>query len=154
MNNKEAQLGVEHPLGHVGMCILHQTSRDLGLGTQVRGKGQNKDGNIGEVIMFFRSISMEIVIPSSNKPPFLMITKTHDRKFEGVIPTGRDREAEAAKIATHVASAIMYRLVFGLDAEPDDIAEFIQIRSSGEHVKVATKWLSSTRQVTTTTTMT
>ena len=66
-----------------------------------------------------------------------MIAKTCDEEFEGILPTGRECEVEAARIATLVTSAIMYCLMFKLDAEPDDIAEFMQVRFSEEHVKVA-----------------
>ena len=50
---------------------------------------------------------------------------------------GREGEVEAAKIATHIASAIIYHLMFHLDTKPDNIAEFIRVRFLGEHVKVA-----------------
>ena len=65
-----------------------------------------------------------------------MIAKTNDRECEGILPTGREREAEATKISTRVALAIMYHLMFQLDTEPDDIAEFILLRFSEEHIKV------------------
>ena len=71
---------------------------DLELESKVKVK--NKDGNIVEVTMTLRSILMDIEIASSNKPLFLMVAGTRDRKFEGILPTEREHEAEAAKIAT------------------------------------------------------
>ena len=58
-----------------------------------------------------------------------MIAKTRNGEYEGIIPTGRECEAEATKITTHIVSAIMYRLIFKLDVE--------LFRCSDEHVKVA-----------------
>ena len=80
-------------------------------------------------------INLEVL--RSNKPLFLMITTNCEGKCEGVLLTGREREAEASKIATHVTSAIMYCMMFELLAEPDDIAQFIRYIFSHEHFKVA-----------------
>ena len=51
-----------------------------------------------------------------------MISVTGDGEYEGVVcPTGREYEGEATKITNHIASAIMYCLMFDLDAHPDNI---------------------------------
>ena len=54
-----------------------------------------------------------------------------------MLPTGRDCEAQAAKLAKHVASSIMYSLLFVKDAEPDDIIEFIRHNFTLKHAKIA-----------------
>ena len=66
-----------------------------------------------------------------------MIANTRDGEWEEILPTGREREAEATKMATNIALTIMYRVMFQIYAKLDDIAEFIWIRSSEEHAKVA-----------------
>ena len=73
-------------------------------------------------MMSIRTILMNIEVPSSRKPLFLMIAINHEGESEGVLHTGREQEAEVSKIATYVASAIMYRMMFELLVEPDDIA--------------------------------
>ena len=65
-----------------------------------------------------------------------MITTDFKGECEGVLLTGIERESEASKIATHVASVIMYCMMFELLIEPDDIAQFIRYRFPTEHVKV------------------
>ena len=60
---------------------------DLELKLEVKVK--NEDGDIVEVTMSLRSILVEITIPSSNKPLFLMIAGTRDGEFEGILHTGR-----------------------------------------------------------------
>ena len=57
-----------------------------------------------------------------------MVAKGRDGDHEGILLTGRECEAEAAKIATHTASAIMYCLMFHFEDEPDNITEFIRVR--------------------------
>ena len=98
---------------------------------------KNANGKIEVKMMSIRSIIMDIKVPSSKKPLVLMITINREGECGGVLPTGREREAEASNIATHVASAIMYRMMLELLAETDDIAQFIRFRFSHEHVKVA-----------------
>ena len=49
---------------------------------------------------------------------------------------GRECKGEATKTMKHVASAIMYHLIFVLEADPNDIAEFIRTRFSTKQVKV------------------
>ena len=66
-----------------------------------------------------------------------MIARSSSREYRRILPIGRERKTEAAKIVTHVASAVMYRLMCHLDAELDNIAEFIRVRFLEEHVKVA-----------------
>ena len=58
---------------------------ELELKSEVKVK--NEDGDIVEVTMSLRSILMEIVSPSSNKPLFLMVAGTHNREFEEILPT-------------------------------------------------------------------
>ena len=55
----------------------------------------NEEGNITEVTIFLHSILMGIEITSSktSKPLFLVITKSHDGEYEGILPTGRERKA-------------------------------------------------------------
>ena len=65
-----------------------------------------------------------------------MIAETGEGEFEGIIPTGREREGEATKIAKHVASTIMYCLIFIIEVDPNNIAEFIQTRFSTDQFKV------------------
>ena len=79
---------------------------------------------------------MDIIVPSSGKSPFLMIAAMGDGEFEGDVRTGREREGEATKITKHVASAIIYRLIFVLEADPEDIFEFTRVQFSTEQVKV------------------
>ena len=43
---------------------------------------------------------------------------------------------ESHKNAKHVVFSIKYRLIFVLEADPDDIAEFIRTRFSTEQVKI------------------
>ena len=97
----------------------------------------DENGKILTVVMSLCSILTEIEVPTSGKPLFIIIAATGDGKFEGAVHTQREREEEATKTATDVASAIMYHLIFVLEAHPDDIAKFIQVRFSIEHVKVA-----------------
>ena len=69
---------------------------------------------------------MDIVVLSSEKNLFLVISTTGDGEYEGVVcPTGRECEGEAMKITNHIASTIMYCLIFDLDTHPDKIIEFI-----------------------------
>ena len=68
---------------------------------------------------------MDIMVPTLGKHLFLVIDVTGESEFEGVVPTGREHEGEATKIAKHVASAITYRLIFVLEVDLDDITEFI-----------------------------
>ena len=88
------------------------------------------------IAMSLRSILMEITVPPSGKPLFLVIADTGDGYFEGTFTTGREREGEAIKIAKHVASTIMYRLIFVIEADPNDIAEFIRTRFSTDQAEV------------------
>ena len=78
-----------------------------------------------------------MMVPSSWKPLFLVIAVMGDGKFEGFFPMGRERKGEATKIVKHAASAIMYRLIFILKADPEGISDFIRVRFSTEQVKVA-----------------
>ena len=73
---------------------------------------------------------MEITVLSSGKPLFLVIDNTGDGDFEGIFPMGREHEGKATKTAKHVASSIMYRLIFAIKADPNDITEFIRTRFS------------------------
>ena len=99
----------------------------------------DEEGDTIEVTISIRSILMGIEITSSGtpKPLFLMIAKSHDGEYEGILPTGRERGTEAARITTYAASATMYRLMFHQDAESDNIAQFIRVKLSEEHVKIA-----------------
>ena len=54
-----------------------------------------------------------------------------------MLPTDRGREAQAAKLAKHVASSLMYYLLFELNADPSDIIEFIRHNFTFEHAKIA-----------------
>ena len=89
--------------------------------------------------MTIRSILMNIKVKvlGLEKPLFLLISTNHEGGCEGVLPMGREREAEATNITSHVASAVMYRMMFELLVDLDDIAQFIRFRFSHEHVKVA-----------------
>ena len=99
----------------------------------------DEEGDPKEATMSICSILVGIEIISSELPKAIVseIAKSRGGEYEGILPTCREREAEAAKIATHVASAIMYRLMFHLDTKPDNIAEFIRVRFLEEYVKVA-----------------
>ena len=86
---------------------------------------QDKDKKISAIVVSLHSFLMDIMVPSSGKPLSLMIVATGDGEFEGVVPTGREHEGEATKITKHVASAIMYYLIFIIKADPEDISKFI-----------------------------
>ena len=76
--------------------------------------------------MSIRSILMDITIPSSDKPLFKMIVVMADSDSKGVIPTGAKREDKARKVADHVTLAVMYHVIFNLDAHLYDIIIFTQ----------------------------
>ena len=68
-----------------------------------------------------------------------------------MLPTGRIREAEAQKVALHVASSVMYRMMFEVLVDPSNIADVIRCRFSVKHAKVAIQYSSyevGTRTVT------
>ena len=101
-------------------------------------------------MMSVRSALMDIKVPGTEKPLFLMITINRDGDCEGLLPTGRVREDEAAKVAHHVASSIMYRLMFETLVDPGDIVDFLNCRFLSEHAKIAIEFSSyeiSTRTV-------
>ena len=68
--------------------------------------------------MSVRSALMDIKVPGTEKPLFLVITINRNGDCEGVLPTGRVREVEAAKVAHHVASSITYRMMFKTLVDP------------------------------------
>ena len=96
----------------------------------------DENGNYVPIAISLRSILMEITVPSLGKPLFLVIAYMGGGYSEGIVSTGRAREGEATKIVKHVASTIMYRLIFIIKTDPNDIAEFIQTRFSTDQVKV------------------
>ena len=101
--------------------------------------------------MSVRSALMAIKVPGTEKPLFLMIITNREGECEGLLPTGRVREAEAEKVPHHIASSVMYRMMFEVLVDPRDIADFIKCRFSIEHAKVAVEYSSyvvQTRTVT------
>jgi hypothetical protein len=89
-----------------------------------------------------RSVLMDIKVPGTNQPLFLMITSSRAEGCEGLLPTGRIREEEAQKVALHVASSVMYRMMFEVLVDPLDIADVIKCGFSLEHAKVAMEYSS------------
>ena len=92
----------------------------LDLDSELDVRVTHKNGKPLKVVMSLCFILMEIEVLSLDKPILVMIAVTGDSEFEGVIPVGRECEGEAIKFATHVASAIMYRLIFDIDGHLDD----------------------------------
>ena len=107
---------------------------DLETEGDIRIKDKNSEYKI--VKMSIRSILSDITILSVEKPLFLMIAPTTNGEYEGVVPVGGERKEEAKKIADHVTSAVMYRLIFNLHAHQDNIGTFLIARFSKEHVNI------------------
>ena len=109
----------------------------LDLDSEFEVRVTDKNGRFLVVILSLRSILIDIVVPSSGKPPFPMIAVTGEGEYKGVVTTGREREGGATKAANHVASAIINHFIFDLSAHPDNIVEFIRVWFSTEHIKIA-----------------
>ena len=112
------------------MCIIHRTGWNHGLENRDIHIVLDENGNYVPIKMSLRSIFMEIRVPSSGQPLFLVIAELGGGFFEGIVPTGGEHEEEATKIAKHVASTIMYRLIFAIKANINNITEFIRTRFS------------------------
>ena len=74
---------------------------DLDVESEVRVK--NEAGVVETRTMSVRSVLMDIKVPGTEQPLFLMITTNRKGECEGLLPTGRIRDAEAEMVALHVA---------------------------------------------------
>ena len=83
---------------------------------------KNDDGIMVTRIMSVRSVLMDIKVPGTEHQLFLVITVNHYGDCKGVLSTVREQEAEAEKVALHVVSSVMYRMMFKIMVDSSYIA--------------------------------
>ena len=70
-------------------------------------------------------VLMSFVVSWMKKPLFLMIDQTASGPHEGIYPTGAERNVATENIATHVASAVMYYLLFEKIVKLENVTTFL-----------------------------
>ena len=71
---------------------------------------------------------MSFVVSWMKKPLFLMIDQTASGPHEGIYPTGAKRDLATENIATHVASAVMYYLLFEKIGKLETVTTFLNMQ--------------------------
>ena len=75
----------------------------------------------------------------TQKPILLVITETAGISLKGIYSTIAKRDQAEENIATHMALAAMYYLLFEKDVRIKDVGTFLNLRIPPEHATVTTQ---------------